>query len=195
MDLYHYSEFALVSVLFFRMLYFLCLDRSLLLKNLELVIYFLVLFLNSLLHEIGLNESVINRLYNIVLPLSLIVSLGFEGSKKPLFTLMIILMGNFFFINFYNIKIVSILYVVSIFMVILKAINMTGKSSRILRSSPLYLVLAIDLIFTIVSLELSQFSVDWSLSKYINNVQSISLAVFFIDVVLYHVYIRRFFII
>lgn len=195
MDWYHYSEFALVSILFFRVIYFFSLDRNFLSKNLEFLMYFFVLFLNSLLHELGLNELVINRLYNLILPASLIISIVFGGFLKPFFTLIVILLSNVVFINFCNMKIVSIMYVVSICLVILKAIKMTRKSSKILRASPLYFVLAIDLIFTIVSLELSQFKVDWSLSKYVYYIQSISLAVFFIDLVLFNVYIRRFYLI
>lgn len=195
MKIYHYVEFVLILLLVLRILYFLRLDRTMLFKHLELLIYFFVLFLNSLTHELGFNGIFINRLYNALLPVSLIVSISFDKLKKPIF---IMFTTGFFVIFIFKIsyeKIVSILYVISTCMVIMKAINMTRKSSKLLKVSPVYFVIALDLIFTLISVELSQFKVNWSLSKYANYVQSISLIVFFVNVVIYHVYIRRFFVV
>jgi len=195
MDLYYGAEFILIILLFFRLLFLLRLDRRVFIYFSDVLIYISVLFLNSLLHEIGINELLVNRIYNLILPLNLLVAVLIGQSLKLKLTFAFIIVLDLFAVFQVDIRLVPLLYAVAICAMIIKALHMTSKSGKLLKASPIYFVTATDLLFTLLSLELSQLKVDWSLSKYINNVQSISLTVFFIDVVLYHVYIRRFFII
>lgn len=195
MDLYYSAEFVLIILLFFRLVLLLRFDKRFFIYFSDVLIYISVLFLNSLLHEIGLNEHLINRIYNLILPLNLLLAVLIGQRLKPIFTLSFIIALDFFAVFKVDIRLVPLLYAVAICAMIIKALHMISKSGKLLKVSPVYFVTATDLLFTLMSLELSQLKVDWSLSKYINIVQSISLAVFFIDVVLYHVYIRRFFII
>lgn len=193
MNLYFRAEFILIIILFFRVVVLLFKNKITIPENLVFLIYFLLIFLNSLFHELGFKTSMLNRLYNQILAVSLFVAILLQGFEKPALMVLIIIVSNIIFIAFCDIGFSSVLYVFLIFLLISKAIKLTRKSSKLLKLSPLYLILAIDVIFTLISFELSQFNVDWNLSKYINCVQSISLFVFFSDVILYHVYLRRFF--
>jgi F0F1-type ATP synthase membrane subunit a len=152
-----------------------------------------MVFINSIFNLINFNTDLINELYNKVLPISIIVFLAFVEfvSLKNIIILLITLNTIVIYTN--DPKVNLVLYILCVILMMFKAIKLSGKSSQDMKKSPLYIIYSIDLLFSAVSIQLSQINYNWQQSKYIGYIGFIGMFVFLLNLILTHVYLRRFF--
>jgi len=190
-DLLSVESFALF-ILLIRILYYqLCSDGSIL-SHPSILYYLVAIFLNIPLNLILTDKQEINEIYHSTMPWVILIPFLLKNRRieVDIFTIMLLSIINFI-ISSYYIKL--FLYISSIIIMLFTAIKIVIKSKTHLNKSPLYVVIAVDLLITIVIMILSEFEVDWSLSNYIDILGSLNSSVFFCNVVLYHVFIRRYF--
>ena len=197
MKLYYIVEFLIVFSLVVRMVYYLKINPKIIHQNLEVINYISVVYLLSILSLLRLNkieEDYLVEIYDVLIPPLILFPMFLNGkiSAKSILILIVLFTASFHY--FLNEKFIEILYIIAIFMLVRKAIKLSSGSSRNLKKSPLYIILTLDVFFTVMSVSLNYVSSYWSHSILITHYGQVSVVIFLLNLILFHVYIKRFFI-
>jgi hypothetical protein len=196
MKLYFIVEFLVVFTLVVRMVYYLKINPKIIHQNLEVINYIsvvYVLILINLFFKATRTETVL-EIYDVMIPPLILFPMFLNGKLPVKFILILVILFCIPFYFFYYGKLIEVLYIIAIFMVIRKAIKLSTGSSRNLQKSPMYIIITIDLLFTLMSVSFHYTSINWSQSDLICYYGRVSAAFFLSNLILFHVYIRRFFI-
>lgn len=197
MKLYYIVEFLIVFSLVVRMVYYLKINPKIIHQNLEVINYISVVYLLSILSLLRLNkieEDYLVEIYDVLIPPLILFPIFLNGKISVKSILILIVLFTSAFHYFLNEKFIEILYIIAIYMLVRKAIKLSSGSSRNLKKSPMYIILTLDVFFTVMSVSLNYVSSYWKHSILITHYGQVSLVIFLLNLILFHVYIRRFFI-
>ena len=195
MKLYFIVEFLVVFTLVVRMVYYLKINPKIIHQNLEVINYISVIYVFVLFNffKATRTEAVL-EIYDVLIPPLILFPMFLNGKLPVKFILILVILFCIPFYFFYYGKLIEVLYIIAIFMVIRKAIKLSTGSSRNLQKSPMYIIIMIDLLFTLMSVSFHYTSINWSQSDLICYYGRVAAAFFLSNLILFHVYIRRFFI-
>lgn len=194
MIFYHFGELIILFALIIRILYYSRKDFNKLKINTEVYVYILILFLNNIICSIIDNVPLLFESYNAIVPSLLVVLLILDRFKHFFIKFCISILISFLFFYLNNSIFNLILYIAAILLMLRKAFYFTKNSSINLHRSSLYIIFSIDLLFSILNMQLGNIDLEWNQSKLINYLGTLSAVVFFINLILTHVFIRRFFV-
>ena len=200
MKIYFIVEFLIVfSLVEFtvvvRMVYYLKINPKIIFQNLEVINYISVIYVWAILNffNIAKTDEVV-EIYDVLIPPLILFPMFLNGKISVKSILILIVLFTSAFHYFLNEKFIEILYIIAIFMLVRKAIKLSSGSSRNLKKSPLYIILTLDVFFTVMSVSLNYVSSYWKHSILITYYGQVSLVIFLLNLILFHVYIKRFFI-
>ena len=195
MKLYFIVEFLVEFTLVVRMVYYLKINPKIIFQNLEVINYISVIYVWAILNffNIAKTDEVV-EIYDVLIPPLILFPMFLNGKISVKSILLLIIAFSAAFHYFLNEKFIEILYIIAIFMVVRKAIKLSSGSSRNLKKSPLYIILTLDVFFTVMSVSLNYVSSYWSHSILITHYGQVSVVIFLLNLILFHVYIKRFFI-
>jgi hypothetical protein len=195
MIVYSYLEIPLLFVLVFRIFVYSRIDFNVLKSHFEILLYIFTVFTNSLLCIIIGENKTITLVFDIILPLSIIIPILARQKRKiyKLFLLSFIPITYFALIPA-NDKIRYLLYILSMMILFTYSIKLAVGSGKDLKKSPIYLLFALDFLVTIILQQLYGFNINWKDSVFVGFVGIVVLFFYLINLILAHVYIRRFFI-
>ena len=195
MIIYSYLETFILLVLNIRIYYYARLNFVALKSNVEIFIYIFAVFIDSLLCLVFDDCKTITVLFDIILPLSIIIPILTRRKSKiyKLLLLLIIPISYLALIPSQD-KIRYFLYIFSMILLFIYSIKLTSGTSKDLKKSPMYLLFALDFLVTTILQQLYGFNINWKDSVYVGFVSIVVLFFYLINLILAHVFIRRFFI-
>lgn len=195
MIVYSYLEILILIILIYRIYYYSRLNLNIVKSNFEILLYIFTVFINSLLCFILDENETITMLFDVILPLSIIIPiLARQKSKIYKLLLLSFIPISYFALIPENDKIRYLLFIVSMLILLIYSIKLTLGSSKDLKKSPMYLLFALDFLVTTILQQLYGFNINWKDSVYVGFVGIVVLFFYLINLILAHVYIRRFFI-
>ncbi len=196
MKLYSVVEFLVVFSLVVRMVYYLKINPKIIHQNLEVINYISIIYILVLINFFfkATRSEAVFEIYDVLIPPLILFPMFLNGKLPAKLILLLIILFCIPFYFFYYGRLIEILYIFSIFMVIRKAILLSIGSSRNLKKSPIYIIITIDLLFALMSVSFHYSSINWSQSDLISYYGEVAAAFFLTNLILFHVYIRRFFI-
>ena len=190
---YPILEFIAITILFCRVLFNLFIRRKSIVNHVEVIYYIFILLLNNLGH-IFLNQSdPLFRFYHAFSPLGIVVAVSFAKKLKLIYLAPLTLLLSLINLILYHYLIYLILYITAIYLLINKANKLAKLSSHNIQKSVIYIILAIDLMFSMSILILRKFNIDWQAAQLILYMGAGNLIVFTTTIVALHVQLRRFF--
>lgn len=190
---YPILEFIAITLLFCRVLFNLIVRRLSIENNVEVIYYIFILLLNNWGH-IFLNQSdPLFRFYHAFAPLGIVIAVGFSERLKLIYLVPLTLSLSLINLTLYNYLIYLFLYITAIYLLINKANKLAKLSSHNIQKSVIYIILAIDLMFSMSILILRKFNFDWQAAQLILYMGAGNLIVFTTTIVALHVQLRRFF--
>ncbi len=195
MIIYSYIETFILLVLNIRICYYARLNFIVLKSNFEIFIYIFAVFIDSLLYlEFGESKT-ITIVFDVILPLSIIIPI-LTRQKSKIYKLLLLLFIPFSYFALIpsQDKIRYFLYILSMILLFIYSIKLTSGTSKDLKKSPMYLLFALDFLVTTILQQLYGFNINWKDSVYVGFVGIFVLFFYLINLILAHVYIRRFFI-
>jgi len=195
MRFYSYLEFVILLALVLRLIIYTNINNKALNFNLEIILYIIFMFLNNISYLIfGFNKTS-NSIFDAIFPLCIIVpNIGRKFNFNILITLILFVFSFLTTIIFMEEFLYYFLSLGSLIILILTSIKLAQGSSINLKKTPLYLILIIDFLFMIIIQRLIAVKINWSESHFIGYVENVVLFVYLINLILSHVYVRRFFI-
>lgn len=195
MIIYSYLESFILLVLNIRIYYYARLDFNVLKSNFEIFIYIFAVFIDSFLYLVLGANSAITILFDVILPLSIIIPiLVRQKSRLPKLLLLLFIPISYFALIPTQDKIRYFLYIFSMILLFIYSIKLNSGTSKDLKKSPMYLLFALDFLVTIILQQLYGLNINWKDSEYVGFVGVVVLFIYLINLILAHVYIRRFFI-
>ncbi len=195
MIIYSYLESFILLVLNIRIYYYARLDFNLLKSNFEIFIYIFAVFIDSFLYLVLGANSAITILFDVILPLSIIIPiLVRQKSRLPKLLLLLFIPISYFALIPTQDKMRYFLYIFSMILLFIYSIKLNSGTSKDLKKSPMYLLFALDFLVTIILQQLYGLNINWKDSEYVGFVGVVVLFIYLINLILAHVYIRRFFI-
>jgi hypothetical protein len=190
---YPILEFIAITLLFCRVLFNLFIRRKSIENHVEVIYYIFILLLNNWGH-IFLNQSdPLFRFYHAFAPLGIVVTVSFVKKLKLIYLAPLALLLSLINLILYHYSIYLILYITAIYLLIFKANKLAKLSSHNIQKSVIYIILAIDLMFSMSILILRKFNFDWQAAQLIVYMGAGNLIVFTTTIVALHVQLRRFF--
>jgi hypothetical protein len=195
MIIYSYLETFILLLLNIRIYYYARLDFIVLKSNFEIFIYIFAVFIDSLLCLVFDDYKTITVLFDIILPLSIIIPI-LTRQKSKIYKLLLLLIIPISYLALIpsQDKIRYFLYIFSMILLFICSIKLTSGTSKDLKKSPMYLLFALDFLVTAILQQLYGFNINWKDSVYVGLVGIVVLLFYLINLILAHVYIRRFFI-
>jgi hypothetical protein len=195
MIFYSYLEIPLLFVLNFRIFVYSQINFNVVKSNFEILLYIFTVLINSLLCFIFGENETLTRVFDIILPLSIIIPI-LARQKRKLYKLLILLFLpiSYFALIPANDNIKYLLYITSMMILFIFSIKLALGSGKDLKKSPMYLLFALDFLITTILQQLYGLNVNWKDSVYVGFVGIVVLFFYLINLILAHVYIRRFFI-
>ena len=190
---YPILEFIAITLLFCRVLFNLIVRRFSIVNNAEVIYYIFILLMNNWGY-IFLNQSdPLFRFYHAFAPLGIVLSVSFFKKLKLIYLAPLALLLSLINLILYHYSIYLILYITAIYLLIFKANKLAKLSSHNIQKSVIYIILAIDLMFSMSILILRKFNFDWQAAQLIVYMGAGNLIVFTTTIVALHVQLRRFF--
>ena len=140
------------------------------------------------------DQKLLFSAYNSIMPAALFSCFVFKRQTTISFLFVIIFIVGSVVYQINNNYLNLIFYILSLSFIVLKFIKMSSKSSINLLRSPLYIVISIDLLFSLLNMQLGRLNYNWHQSLYIQYLGITNVIVFSSTVFFSHVYIRRFFV-
>jgi hypothetical protein len=195
MIFYSYLEIPLLFVLNFRIFVYSQINFNVVKSNFEILLYIFTVLINSLLCFIFGENETLTGVFDIILPLSIIIPI-LARQKRKLYKLLILLFLpiSYFALIPANDNIKYLLYITSMMILFIFSIKLALGSGKDLKKSPMYLLFALDFLITTILQQLYGLNVNWKDSVYVGFVGIIVLFFYLTNLILAHVYIRRFFI-
>ncbi len=195
MIIYSYLETFILLVLNIRIYYYARLNFVALKSNVEIFIYIFAVFIDSLLYLVFGENKTITIVFDVILPLSIIIPI-LSRQKSKIYKLLLLLFIPFSYFDLIpsQDKTRYFLYMLSLILLFIYSIKLTSGTSKDLKKSPMYLLFALDFLVTTILQQLYGFNINWKDSVYVGFVGIVVLFFYLINLILAHVYIRRFFI-
>jgi hypothetical protein len=195
MIFYSYLEIPLLFVLNFRIFVYSQINFNVVKSNFEILLYIFTVLINSLLCFIFGENETLTGVFDIILPLSIIIPI-LARQKRKLYKLLILLFLpiSYFALIPANDNIKYLLYITSMMILFIFSIKLALGSGKDLKKSPMYLLFAFDFLITTILQQLYGLNVNWKDSVYVGFVGIVVLFFYLTNLILAHVYIRRFFI-
>ncbi len=194
MIIYHIAEFVILTLLVIRIFYYLKFNKVILRENLEVLLYIFLVFLDNLVNLLFGNFPIFTTIFDSVLPCIIIIPIIFRKLSLSSNSLILtILLLCAFSLKINNLHFNYILYIVSISILILESINLGTGSSRNRKKTPLYIIIIIDLIAIVIVQQIQVLNIRWDNSIFAVKSDYIALTIYMTNLILTHVYIRRYF--
>lgn len=195
MIVYSYLEILILLILIYRIYYYSRRNFNIIKSNFEILLYIFTVFINSLLCFILDENETITIVFDVILPLSIIIPiLARQKSKIYKLLLLLFIPFSYFALIPSQDKTRYFLYILSLILLFIYSIKLTSGTSKDLKKSPMYLLFALDFLVTTILQQLYGFNINWKDSVYVGFVGIVVLLFYLINLILAHVYIRRFFI-
>ncbi len=194
MIIYHIAELVLLTLLIIRIGYYLKYNTVILRENLELLLYIILIFIDNFVTLFFGNNSISTIIFDSLLPAVIIIPIIFRrlNFKRPFLIFTILSISTFSLIlnsNIYN----YILYLLSIVFFVYVLICLATGSKRNRMKTPLYLIFLVDLLAIVIVQQIQVLNIKWDNSIFAIKSDYIALTIYMTNIVLTHVYIRRYF--
>lgn len=194
MIIYHIAELVLLTLLIIRIGYYLKYNTVILRENLELLLYIILIFIDNVVTLFFGNNSISTIIFDSLLPAVIIIPIIFRrlNFKRPFLIFTILSLSTFSLIlnsNIYN----YILYLLSIVFFVYVLICLATGSRRNRMKTPLYLIFLVDLLAIVIVQQIQVLNIKWDNSIFAIKSDYIALTIYMTNIVLTHVYIRRYF--
>jgi len=183
-----------ILILLIRLFFYAKKDQRIFYSDFEIPLYIVVLFMNNLLCAFWASNSISFYFFHAAAPISVLLGITLRGLKQPLTTLIIILSLVPLHLYLRDYYLTVTLYILAIFLLLRKANVMVNRSSTEIQKSSLYIVLALDLLFSLKVFVIAKAGFGWEGSVLIEPMWWISLIIFALTIIVLHVKLRRFFI-
>jgi hypothetical protein len=194
MIIYSYLEIFLIAILNIRVCCYSRVHFNVVKSNFEILLYIFAVFIDSLVSIIFGENNSITIIFDVVFPLTIIIPiLARQKGKSHKLLLMLFVPFSYFALIPTNDEIRYLLYVLCMMILFIYSIILTLGSGKDLKKSPMYLLFALDFLITTILQQLYGRKVNWVDSKYVGYVGFVVLFFYLINLILAHVYIRRFF--
>lgn len=195
MIIYSYLEIFLLAILNIRVYCYSRVHINVVKSNFEILLYIFAVFLNSLVCIFFGENDLITIIFDVIFPLTIIIPILARQKSKShkLFLLLFLPISYFALIPTYD-EIRYFLYMLCMMILFIYSIKLTVGSGNDLKKSPMYLLIALDFLITTILQQLYSFKINWVDSHYVGFVGVVVLFFYFINLILAHVYIRRFFV-
>ncbi len=194
MNVYHCFECVVLLVLVLRIFIYFARGLKLKYDNFDAFLYLFFVLINSIAHLFIKDILLLNSLYDSFLPATLFLFFIIRNKLNKSWILVSVLFFSIVIYNFNNNYINLFLYLCAMLFMLYRAVVLGSQSSNNLKISPLYVMFSIDLLFSILTMQLAYTSCNWQNSYLINYLGVFSLFIFSSTLILFHVYIRRFFV-
>lgn len=131
--------------------------------------------------------------YHTTAPIALILGIIRYTNLKPPITIALVSASSFLLILIENYYIILGLYYIALYLTIRKSLRLLEKRNSELQKSPLYLVLSLDLLASMIILVLRNTEYNWDQSNLLDYMYIASLIIFTTTLILLNVKFRRFF--
>lgn len=194
MIIYHIAEFVILTLLIIRIGYYLKSNREILRENLELILYITLVFIDNSVNLFFGNNSLSTIVFDSILPATIILPIIFRRLNLGIhFLIFTILSLSTFSIILNNAIYNYILYLLSIVSFIYELIHLATGSSRNRKKTPLYLIFLVDLMAIVIVQQIEILNIQWDNSIFAIKSDYIALTIYMTNLILTHVYIRRYF--
>ncbi|MFM2334258.1 MAG: hypothetical protein RIS91_261 [Bacteroidota bacterium] len=194
MIIYHIAETVILTLLIIRVGYYLKSNRVILRENLELILYITLVFIDNSVNLFLGNNSLSTIVFDSILPAIIILPIIFRRLKLGIhFLIFTILSLSTFSIILNNAIYNYILYLLSIVTFIYELIHLATGSSRNRKKIPLYLIFLVDLMAIVIVQQIEILNIKWDNSIFAIKSDYIALTIYMTNLILTHVYIRRYF--
>jgi hypothetical protein len=183
-----------ILILLLRLFLYAYKDQNIFYNEFEIALYIVVMFINNLLCSYWPSNSISFYFFHTAAPISVTLGVTLRWLKLPFYTLFLATITSAIHLYFSNYSAIVILYILAILSLLLKSIKLARRASKEIRKSSVYVVLAIDLMFSLKVFVIANESFDWKGSVLIGPMWSISLIMFTLTIIVLHVKLRRFFI-
>jgi hypothetical protein len=193
-ELYKYLEQIALVWLFFRFVIYSIKDNSIVYSNIEIGFYIVLLLANSLICSYWPSSQAVFYFIHAVAPVSVFLGIILKRLNLPIVTVTSVVVASviqFYLLNYY---LIVIFYLAAILSLVYKANLLVRRSSREIQKSSLFVVLALDLLFTLKIYIVAKESIDWVGSVLIGSMWNFSLFMFALTIIILHVKLRRFFV-
>jgi hypothetical protein len=194
MEFYHIAEFAVLLILIIRLCFYLRISNNIATKNLELLLYIALIFFDSLVFVFIGEHNVVTGIFDSILPALIIIPIicrRFHHSNSiQILAIILFSILNWVLNNSmwnYFLLLLCIVFLISL------AIKLATGPNRSRKKTPLYVVFSIDLIIIAIFQQISILEIKWTNSTYASHIDNGLLIAYFINLILTHVYIRRYF--
>ena len=182
-------EFLIVSTILIKYVRFLIKNRTL--QNIEIFVFVFFVWLNIIFFNLKFQSIYLSNFIDAALPVFIFIFIALE--KRFLVTqktiISITISGlNLYFSNFYTVIFISL---ASILVLIMKSVKFAKLKSNKLQLSSLYLVIAIDQIFSLQGYILTSIKFDWHLSNFLIYFRLSSYLVYTLTYIFIYVKFRR----
>jgi hypothetical protein len=194
MEFYHIAEFAVLLILIIRLCFYLRISNNIATKNLELLLYIALIFFDSLVFVFIGEHNVVTGIFDSILPALIIIPIICRRFHHSNFIqiLAIILFSTLNWVLNNSMWNYFLLLLCIVFLMSL-AIKLATGPNRSRKKTPLYVVFSIDLIIIAIFQQISILEIKWTNSTYASHIDNGLLIAYFINLILTHVYIRRYF--
>ena len=193
-ELYKYIESVALVSLFVRLLKYSIKDISVIYTNIEVVFYIVLLLVNNLICNYWPSSSIVFSFFHAVAPVSVILGINLRWLKRPIFTVVVVIIASTLHLYFLHYGAIVVLYITAILSLLFKVIKLARRASKDIQKSSVYLVLALDLLFSLKVFVIAKAGFGWEGSVLIEPMWRISLIIFALTIIVLHVKLRRFFI-
>jgi hypothetical protein len=132
--------------------------------------------------------------FHAVAPVSVILGINLRWLKRPIFTVVVVIIASTLHLYFLHYGAIVVLYITAILSLLFKVIKLARRASKDIQKSSVYLVLALDLLFSLKVFVIAKAGFGWEGSVLIEPMWRISLIIFALTIIVLHVKLRRFFI-
>lgn len=191
---YYYFDRVILISLLIQLLFFMRINQKILRNNLEVFFFILVLCMNHVGYFFFDKSEALFMFYHASSPIAVLCSILLKPWNKNLNILLIsivVVIVNLFVTN--NIFFI-VAYLSAISLTIQKANKMVKLNSNEIHKSMVYLVIALDLLFTLIIFIQGRLEFDWHEAKLVKYMTWVNMIVFTITTVVLNVKLRRFFI-
>ena len=195
MIIYSYLEIFLLAILNIRVCCYSRVHFNVVKSNFEILLYIFAVFIDSLVSIIFGENNSITIIFDVIFPLTILIPiLARQKSKSHKLLLLLFVPFSYFALIPTQDKMRYFLYLLSLILLFIYSIKLTSGTSKDLKKSPMYLLFALDFLVTIILQQLYGLNINWKDSVYVGFVGIVVLFFYLINLILAHVYIRRFFI-
>ncbi len=190
MFIYHLLEIIILTSFFLRILYFLLHGLKLNRNSIEIFYFYSIWLINDLLAFCYFGNQFAFYFVHCTFPIAIFCSLVFRNKLFIQISLITVLV--YFNYTFMNKYLIVITYLSALIFLLYKILTFLSKSRNERLKIPIYLSILVSIVFTQLIFLFGFGQLNWVNSVYIEYFLYTMRIIYFITLVLGHVYLRRF---